>query len=96
MGIPVVDLFATYSFASVHPVVTALAVGVLIAIACWVFWVTRKFPTRMAKLRLGMFAVYLAVTAPLLWAAFKPNPSPMSQVVEAVQQMQSATASDKN
>ena len=86
MGIPIVDLFATKSFASVHPVLTSLAILALIAIAWFALWISRKFPRHMGKLRLGLLAVYLAVTGPLLWVAFKPQPSAFSLIVESIHQ----------
>jgi hypothetical protein len=88
MGIPVVDLGATYSSASMHPVLTGLVILALIALGAFMFWLSRKIPKHMGKVRLGMLAVYLVLGIAFSWEAFKPQPSPFSQVLEAVQKAQ--------
>jgi hypothetical protein len=88
MGIPVVDFGASYSFASLHPVLTGLAMLALITLAAFVFWVSSKLPKHLGKVRLGLFAVYLVLVIPTLLAAFQPQPSPFAQVLEAAQKMQ--------
>lgn len=93
MGMPVVDLSASYSFASKHPVLAAMVILSLIALAWFVVWMSRKLPQHMGKVRLGLFVVYLALTIPLLWATFKPHPSPLAQVYEATQALQRASES---
>jgi uncharacterized membrane protein YqjE len=92
MGIPVIDLAAPYSYASMHPVLAALIILSLIALAAFVLWIARKLPAQMGKVRLAIFVVYLALTVPTLWAAFKPHPSPLAQVFEATQRLHQASA----
>lgn len=94
MGIPV-DVFASYSFAQTHPYWTALGIVALIALAWFVLWFSRIFPKHPGKLRFGMFAVYLAIALPMAWAAFKPEPSPMLQWMDAVHQAQFMDALQK-
>lgn len=91
MGMPVVDFAASYSFASKHPVLAVMVILSLIALAWFAFWMSRKLPQHMGKVRLAMFVVYLALTIPTLWATFKPHPSPLAQVFEAAQQLQQAS-----
>lgn len=95
MGIPVIDLFATYSFAKAHPYWTALEIAVLVALVWFVMWFTGKFPLHMDKLRLGLFAVYLAVALPMLWLTFKTEPSQMSLLMDAAHQAQLKQALDQ-
>jgi len=95
MGIPVVDVFASYSFAESHPYWTVLMIVALIAVAWFVLWFSRKFPKHLGKLRFGMFAVYLAIALPMAWVAFKPEPSPMLQLMEADYQAQFKNALQK-
>ena len=86
MGIPVVDIVGTYSFAKAHPYWTALEIVGLVAFVWFVVWFSRKFPKHMGKLRLGVFALCLPVAVLMLWATFKPEPSPISQFMDAAHQ----------
>jgi hypothetical protein len=95
LGIPVIDLFATYSFAKAHPYWTAFEIAVLVALVWFVVWFSRKYPMHMGKLRLGMFVVYLTAAVPMLWATFKTEPSPMSQLMDAAHQEQFQQALEK-
>lgn len=88
MGIPVVDVFATYSFAKAHPYWTAFEIAALVALVWFVIWFSRKYPKHMGKLRLAMFAGLLAVCIPLLWATFKTEPSEMSKIMDPAHQAQ--------
>lgn len=95
LGIPVVDVWGIYSFAKAHPYWTALELAVLVALVWFVVWFSRKFPMHRGKLRLGLFAVYLAVAVPMLWATFKTEPSQMSQLMDTAHQAQLKEAMDK-
>lgn len=91
MGIPIVDLTATYTNASRHPVFTALILLSLIALQVFLYWLSRRFPKHIGKVRLGMLAVLLVLAIPFVWVSFKPHPAPIDQLFEAAQQMQQAT-----
>lgn len=85
MNIPVVDLFAPYSIAHVHPYWTALMIGVLIALGGFILWVSFYTRVRLKKLRWGLFVVYLALALPMVWTVFKPErrwPSPESNAID--------------
>ena len=86
LGIPVIDIFATYSFAKAHPYWTAFEIVVLVALVWFVVWFSRKFPMHMGKLRLGMFAVYVAVALPMLWVTFNTEPSLMCLLMDDAHQ----------
>lgn len=85
---PIIDLNDSYSFAKAHPYWTALEFVVLGALVWFVLWFSRRFPMHMGKIRLGMFAAYLAIALPAVWATFKIEPSPMSQLMDVVHQEQ--------
>ena len=91
MGMPIVDLAAPYSYASIHPVLAALIILLLIALAAFLFWVSRKLSARKGTVRLVMFVAYLVLTVPTLWAAFKPHPAPLAQAFEAALRLHQAT-----
>lgn len=82
--IPVVNLSATYSFASQNPVLTGLVILALIAVALFLVWFTRKFPKHQGKLRFGIFAVYLVAAVWVNWGMFKPEPSVQSEIEAAI------------
>jgi hypothetical protein len=95
VGIPVIDLMATTSFAKAHPYWTAFEIVLLVALAWFVVWFSRKFPRHTGKLWLGMFAVYLAVAVTMLWATFKTEPSQLAQLMDAAHQGQFQQALEK-
>ncbi len=84
--IPVVNLSATYSFASQNPVLAGLVILALIAGALFLVWFARKFPKHQGKLRFGIFAVYLVAAAWVNWGMFKPEPSVQSEIEAAIHQ----------
>ncbi|MCK9709882.1 hypothetical protein [Pseudomonas syringae] len=92
MGIPVIDVSASYSFAHLHPYLTALMVLVLLGMAycMYRFFRLSLYGAKGSKklvLPLSMFALYLAVTVPILMAWFAPQPSWLQRLEAATQQV---------
>lgn len=86
MGIPAVDILATYSFAQAHPYYTALIVAASLALAAFVMWFVGKYPKHAGKLRLATIVAGLAFAVPGYLAATKPAPSPILEWLNQVNQ----------
>ncbi|MDP5168535.1 hypothetical protein [Pseudomonas syringae] len=92
MGIPVIDVADTvtgsYSFAHMHPYLTAVIIFALLAMAyCMYRFLKGANKKQKFGLRLLIFVIYLAVTIPLLIAWFMPQPSWFERVEAATQQV---------
>ena len=88
MGIPVIDIASSHSFASQHPVLAGLVILALIAVAVFALWVSRKLPEHMWKLRVWMLAAYVVLFVGANWTMLKPEPSLLSQIQDAAHQAQ--------
>lgn len=87
MGIPVVDLGATTSFASSYPILTGVVILALVLLAYCFFWAIRKYPKHLGKIQFTLFAVFVAVAILVNWGMFKTEPSIQSKIAAAVQQV---------
>lgn len=88
MGIPIVDLGATTSFASSYPILTGIVILALVLLAYCLFWAIRKYPKHLGKIQFTLFAAFVAVAIWVNWGMFKTEPSIQSKIEAAVQQVE--------
>lgn len=86
--IPVVDLAAATSFAKQNPMAAFSILVVLFLGVYGFYWVTKTYPKARNKLLLVVFFAYIGVGVWINWEMFKPQPSPVSQILAAVQSAQ--------
>lgn len=87
---PVIDLFAPYSFAKAHVFLTTMMIVALVALSWYL-----GAKCILGKLRPWVFVVYLGGVVLLLGAAFKTEPSPLSQLMDPAYQAQLLEALQK-
>lgn len=101
MGIPIIDVVGNYNFVQTHPFWAAFVFTLLVALVSIGVWFTRKYPKHKGKLRLAIFTAYVGVAAPMVWAAFEPQPSQYLEMFEKshrqeiIRSIESAVESDK-
>ena len=86
MGIPVVDLTSSVSFAKSNPLAAGLIALAFVVSAIGIYWVARKYPQLWRKIGFVLLLAYVALLVFVGSEMFKPRPSPVMQVFEVLQE----------